>query len=198
MKTIALEGLEVNELSPDLVILVDTDGDCEDDVITDTLGDSIPVKLILFDKNEDNVGERENPGDLDTLGDEVEEVVLDDDSDIIDDRVDEIETAGEIELINEREEETVTRAFEGVFNAVASDVTDETREDVDCSEELDVALGLLRLERDPAIANVREETLDIDGIGETESAVDAEFVIEEVTDAEGDFETLVDFDADGE
>jgi hypothetical protein len=76
--------------------------------------------------------------------------------------------------------------------------TEENREDVDCSEGLGVVLWLLRLERDPAIANVREDTLDIDGIGETESAVDAEFVIEEVTDTEGDFETLVDFDADGE
>ena len=52
--------------------------------------------------------------------------------------------------------------------------------------------------RDPAIANVRVDTLDIDDNGEIVRAVEAEFVIEEVAEIEGDFETLAEFDGEGE
>lgn len=182
VNTIALEGLEVNELSPDLVILVETDGDCEDDVITDTLGESIPVKLALFENNEDDDGTREKLGQGVTLGEDVEEVVLDDESDIIDDRDDEIETTGELELINEREEDTVTRAFEGVFCSVERDVIDEI----------------------PLVNVVIELIVDIEdneGNGDVDESVDDEREtrgdIEEILDNDGKVLTLAKREPEG-
>ena len=122
---ISFEGLEVNEVSPDRVILVDTVGCCEEDAITVTLYESIPVGVSEFVNNEVNVGTRDVPDDRDTLGEGVNVVVTDDDNDKIEDRVDENERAGEFEVLGEREDETETRAFDREISAEALDENEE-------------------------------------------------------------------------